>query len=215
MAEQPPRRRQAVREERAEEIRNVRARLEGQEARITAAEQRLVNHETRIQYQEAPLRWVLRGFECVQEFFRTLPNGFMPAKKAFVNQFVTELRNNCPPDVGGSLDDLEARLSAADGWVLLGVFRTGGMMGDKIDGLIRFQPGLLGLECGSFLGTAARALAEPLVCHQDRVRKPKGQGKGKGDGVAEGAGKGKKGKGKAKAPGALPKQHGQSPLLRL
>ena len=168
----------------------------GQEARITAAEQRLVNHETRIQYQEAPLRWVLRGFECVQEFFRTLHNGFVPAKKAFLNQFVTELRNNCPPDVGGSLDDLEARLSAADGWVLLGVFRTGGMMGDKIDGLIRFQPGLLGLECGSFLGTAARALAEPLVCHQDRVRKPKGQGKGKGDGVGEGAGKGKKGKGK-------------------
>ena len=88
----------------------------------------------------------------------------MPAKKAFLNQFVTELRHNCLRDVGGSLDELEGRLGSADGWVLLGVFRTGGMMGDKIDGLIRFQPGFLGLECGKIAGFASlRARAKARV----------------------------------------------------
>ena len=61
MAEQP--RRQAVREERAEELRHCRARLDGQDARLTAAEQRTLNHDTTIQYQQGPLRWVLRHFE--------------------------------------------------------------------------------------------------------------------------------------------------------
>ena len=182
-----PRRRRAPRD--PEEGRNVRARLDEHDNRLLYAENRLLNHETRLQYQEAPLRHVMRGFDCVQEFFRMLPNSFPQAKQAFIEQLLTELRNHCPPEVGGAIDELDYKLHIANGWALIGIYRTGGMMGDQIDGLIRFQPGLLGLECGGFLTTIGASLPAPRVLHQDRVSKPKGKGKGKGD-EAEGGGQG-------------------------
>ena len=70
-----------------------------------------------------------------------------------------------------------------------------------IDDLTRFQPFLLGVECGCFLGTAAKSLQEPLACHQDRARKPKRQEKAR-EAPGERAGKGNKGKHKLKARGS-------------
>ena len=134
-----------------------------------------------------------------------LPNSFAQAKQTFIEQFVTELRIHCPPEVGGAIDELDYRLQIANGWVLIKIYRTGWMMGDQIDGLICFQPGLLGLECGGFWPPSVR----PCPFHVSSIKtvsvNPKEKEKGKGD-EAEGGGKTKKGRAKGNFLGPNPSE---------
>ena len=58
--------------EEPEHGRRVRARVDDAETRLDTMEAQLLRHETRLQFTEAPLRVVLRGFSCVTEFLRTL-----------------------------------------------------------------------------------------------------------------------------------------------
>ena len=164
-------------------------------------------HETRLQFTEAPLRVVLRGFSCVSEFFRVFrSNDLRAAKTAFIPTFIDELKKRRGPEVTHLIEETENLLIDRQGWVLIGVFPTGGNFNDTPDGLMQLQPGYAGSRMSHVLVQASRYLADTHQLFQDRARRPqrgeKGGDKGKGKGKLAG-GKGKGGKGKAK--GAQPK----------
>ena len=204
MADAPAVRRRRVRGEDGEQHRAVRARVDDAETRLDSLEAALQRHETRIQFVEAPFRLVLRGFRCVPEFLRLLrSNDLRAAKTAFIPSFVDELKEQSGPEVAHLIEEAENFLVDRQGWVLLGVFPTGGHFNDVPDGLLRLQPGYAGSRLSHILAQASRYLADTHQVFQDRVRRPqpggKGGEKGKGKGKQVG-GKGKAGKGKAKGP---------------
>ena len=205
MAEAPAVRRRRGRGEDGEQHRAVRARVDDAETRLDSLDlAALQRHETRIQFVEAPFRLVLRGFQCVPEFLRLLrSNDLRAAKTAFIPSFVDELKEQSGPEVAHLIEECENLLVDRQGWVLLGVFPTGGHFNDVPDGLLRLQPGYAGSRLSHLLAQASRYLADTHQVFQDRVRRPqpggKGGDKGKGKGKQVG-GKGKAGKGKAKGP---------------
>ena len=195
------RRRADIRADRDNEVRNVRQRLDETETRLDGVDSRLRGHETRLKCLEAPYRIVLRGFTAVREFMAIFDGGdFKGAKTAFIPSFVQELRDKTGPEVAQLIEELDTLLCERQGWVLLGVFPTGGMMGEFPDGLMRLQPGGVGNRVSTLCSQVSMYLAESHQLFQDRVRRDKGEGKGK----AKGKGAGKKGgKGKAKGLGKL------------
>ena len=206
------RRRRVARAEDPEQGRNVRARMDEAETRLDTVESTLGRHETRLQYVEAPLRVVLRGFDAVQEFLRVLrANDMKSAKTAFIPSLCDELREKCGPEVHHLIEEAENLLVDRQGWIVIGVYPTGGMWDAKADGLMRLQPGYAGQRLSHVLIQASRYLDESRQLFQDRVRKPfgadKGGAKGKGKGQGQGLkGKGGKGKGKGKGGEARPKR---------
>ena len=204
MAEAPAVCRRRGRGEDGEQHRAVRARVDDAETRLDSLEATLQRHETRIQFVEAPFRLVLRGFRCVPEFLCLLrSNDLRAAKTAFIPSFVDELKEQSGPEVAHLIEEAENLLVDRQGWVLLGVFPTGGHFNDIPDGLLRLQPGYAGSRLSHILAQASRYLADTHQVFQDRVRRPqpggKGGDKGKGKGKQAG-GKGKAGKGKGKGP---------------
>ena len=203
------RRRRAAQAEEGDQVRSVRARMTDAEGRLDTVETTLGRHETRLQFIEAPLRVVLRGFTSVGEFLRVLrENDMRRAKTAFIPSLCDELREKCGPEVQHLIEEAENLLVDRQGWVVIGVYPTGGMMDDKPDGLLRLQPGFAGQRLSHVLVQASRYLADTHQLFQDRVRRPfgekgadKGKGKGKGQGV-----KGKGGKGKGKGGRPMPKR---------
>ena len=94
------RRRRAAQAEDGEQVRSVRARMTDAEGRLDTVETTLGRHETRLQFIEAPLRVVLRGFTSVGEFLRVLrENDMRRAKTAFIPSLCDELREKCGPEV--------------------------------------------------------------------------------------------------------------------
>ena len=189
------RRRAAVRQERDEEVRAVRQRLDTGEERVDDLEFRYRQHEVRIQYIEAPLRWVLRNFRCVKLFWETQQNNFAVAKSGFLAGFVQELREHTGRVCEATIEEIETLLAFRHGRLMIGLFRTGGMTDDIPDSLLRLQQGWAGLRLGHLLEVVAGDLTPPLILHTDRVRVEKGKGKGKGP-AGVGGGKGAQGKGK-------------------
>ena len=182
------------------------ARVEDAETRLDSLEVTLQRHETRLQFTEAPLRVVLRGLNCVAEFFRVLrSNDLRAAKTSFIPTFMDELKEKSGPEVTHFIEETENLLIDRQGWVLIGVFPTGGNFNDTPDGLMRLQPEYAGARMSHVLVQASRYLADSRQLFQDRVRCPqrceKGGDKGKGKGKVGGKGKG----GKGKAKGAQPK----------
>ena len=199
--------------EEAEHGRRVRARVDDAETRLDTMEAQLLRHETRLQFTEAPLRVVLRGFSCVTEFFRVLrSHDLRAAKTSFIPTFIDELKEKCGPEVTHLIEEAENLFIDRQGWVLIGVFPTGGNFNEVPDGLMRLQPGYAGVRMSHVLVQASKYLADSHQLFQDRVRRPqrgeKGGDKGKGKGKPF-VGKGKGGKGKAK--GALPKRAAAPP----
>ena len=98
MADAPAgRRRRVAHADEGEQGRSVRARMTEAEGRLDSVESTLGRHETRLQYVEAPLRVVLRGFSCVQEFLRVLREDDMRrAKTAFIPSLRRTLREVWP-----------------------------------------------------------------------------------------------------------------------
>ena len=179
MADAPAVRRRRVRGEDGEQHRAVRARVDDAETRLDSLEAALQRHETRIQFVEAPFRLVLRGFWCVPEFLRLLrPNDLRAAKTAFIPSFVDELKEQSGPEVAHLIEESENLLVDRQGWVLLGVFPTGGHFNDVPDGLLRLQPGYAGSRLSHILAQASRYLADTHQIFQDRVRRPQPGGKG-------------------------------------
>ena len=203
------RRRRAAQAEEGDQVRSVRARMTDAEGRLDTVETTLGRHETRLQFIEAPLRVVLRGFSSVGEFLRVLrENDMRRAKTAFIPSLCDELREKCGPEVQHLVEEAENLLVDRQGWVVIGVYPTGGMMDDKPDGLLRLQPGFAGQRLSHLLVQASRYLADTHQLFQDRVRRPfgeKGADKGKGKGKGQG-GKGKGGKGKGKGGRPMPKR---------
>ena len=124
---------------------------------------------------------------------------------SFIPTFIDELKEKSGPEVTHLIEEAE-NLIDRQGWVLIGVFPTGGNFNDVPDGLMRLQPGYAGARMSHVLVQASRYLADTHQLFQDRVRRPqrgeKGGAKGKGKGkLVEGRGKG----GKGKAKGAQPK----------
>ena len=102
------------------------------ETRLDTVESTLGRHETRLQYVEAPLRVVLRGFDAVQEFLRVLrANDMKSAKIAFIPSLCDELREKCGPEVHHLIEEAEKLLVDRQGWVVIGVYPTGGDVGHK------------------------------------------------------------------------------------
>ena len=189
-----------------EQGRSVRARMTEAQGRLDSLESTLGRHETRLQYVEAPLRMVLRGLSSIREFLRVLREHDMRrAKTAFIPSLCDELREKCGPEVHHLVEEAENLLVDRQGWVVIGVYPTGGMWDDKPDGLMRLQPGYAGQRLSHVLIQASRYLADTRQLFQDRVRRPfggekgaeKGKGKGKGQGLK---GKGGKDKGKGSRP---------------
>ena len=144
------RRRAAVRQERDEEMRAVRQRLDTGEERVDDLEFRCRQHEVRIQYIEAPLRWVLRNFRCVKLFWETQQNNFAVAKGGFLAGFVQELREHAGRVCEAAIEEIETLLAFRHGRLMIGLFRTGGMTDDI--------PGISG-----FPSTAATRLGWPSL----------------------------------------------------
>ena len=114
--------------------------------------------------------------------------------------FVQELRDKSGPEVTQLVEELDTLLCERQGWVLLGVFPTGGMMGEFPDGLLRLQPGGVGNKVSTLCSQISLYMADSHQMFQDRVRRDKGEGKGKAK--RKGAGR-KGGKDKAKGLGKL------------
>ena len=181
MAEVPAARRRRARGEEGEQHRAVRARVDEAETRLDSLEAALQRHETRLQFSEAPFRVVLRGFKCVAEFLRLLrSHDLRAAKTAFIPSFVDELKEQSRPEVTHLIEEAENLLVGRQGWVLLGVFPTGGNFNDTPDGLMRLQPGYAGSRMSHVLVQANRYLADTHQLFQDRVRRPHHGEKGGG-----------------------------------
>ena len=177
-------RRRSARGEGGEQHRAVRARVDEAETRLDSLEAALQRHETRLQFTEAPLRVVLRGFKCVAEFFRLLrSHDLRAAKMVFIPRFVDELKEQSGPEVAHLIEEAENLLVDRQSWVPFGVFPTGGNFNDTPDGLMRLQPGYAGSRMSHVLVQASRYLADTHQLFQDRVRRPrhgeKGGDKGK------------------------------------
>ena len=167
---------------RAEEARNVRQRVDEAETRLDEIDSHLRGHETRLKCLEAPCRIVLRGFSAVREFMGTFDGGdFKGAKKtACIPSFVQEFRGKSGPEVAQLIEELNTLLCERNGWVVLGVFPLGGMLGDFLDGLLRLQPGGVGNRVSTLCSQISLSLQETHQVFQDRVRRDKGEGKAKG-----------------------------------
>ena len=165
------------RAERQEEVRNVRQRMDEAETHLDEVDSRLRGHETRIKCLEAPYRVVPRGFDSVRAFLTTLDAGdFKGAKTAFIPSFIQELREKTGPEVTELAEELDALLCERHGWVLLGVFPTGGMKEAFPDGLVRLQPGGVGNRVSTWCSQISLDLAERVrvgAAREERVR-PKG-----------------------------------------
>ena len=125
------------------------------------------------------------------EFLRVLRgNDVRRAKTAFIPSLCDELREKCGPEVTHLIEEAENLLVDRQGWVVIGVYPTGGMMDAKPDALMRLQPGFAGQCLSHVLAQASRYLADTHQLFQDRARRPfgekgaeKGKGKGKGQGL--------------------------------
>ena len=211
-AQQPRRgeRRAAARAHNEEEGRRVRQRLDDVEVRLDGMQSRLDLHEMRLGFVEAHIKVVLRGFDAVPEFFRARDGDFRLAKSAFIAAFMAELKENTGAEANASLAEAETLICDDNGLVVVGVFPTGGHLGQCPDAILRLQPTWAGSRLSYLLVLAAKFLVETRQIFTDRVRKPKGKGKGKEKGAGKGnpqepGRKGKKGHGKGKAPDARPK----------
>ena len=78
------------------------------------------------------LRIVLRGFGCVSEFFRVLrSHDLRSAKTSFIPTFIDELKEKSGPEVTHLIEEAENLLIDRQGWVLIGVFPTGGNFNER------------------------------------------------------------------------------------
>ena len=87
--------RAARKAENAEQLRNVRMRLDDLGTRLDTTDLGLFSTVLRLGFLEASLKVVLRCFNCVQEFFRNKDTDFKLAKSAFIAAFFTELEELC------------------------------------------------------------------------------------------------------------------------
>ena len=136
-------------------------------------------------------------------FGRPSRDNFAVAKGGFLAGFVQELREHTGRVRQDAIGEIETLLAFRHGRLMIGLFRTGGMMDDIPDSLLRLQQGWAGLRLGHLLDVVAGELTPPLILHTDRVRVEKGKGKGKGPAGA-GGGKGAQGKGKGRVGRARP-----------
>ena len=147
------------------------------ETRLDEVDTRLRGYETRLKCLEAPYRVVLRGFESVRAFLSTLDAGdFKGAKTVFIPSFIQELRDRTGPEVNQLVEELDTLLCERQGWVVLGVFPTGGMKEEMPDGLVRLQPGGVGNRVSTLCSQISLYLADSHQMFQDRVRRDKGRG---------------------------------------
>ena len=121
---------------------------------------------------------------------------FRAAKAAFLIEFLQEIRECTPGMVEGQVQEFEGLFLESEGAALIGVFPTGGWLGDLPDCSIRFAQGFSGLRVGYLLRIIGQSVEAPRVLHQERPKVRGPQGKGKGGG--KGKGKAPKGKGKGK-----------------
>ena len=184
-AAQNPRRgerRAAARAQNEEEGRRTRQRLDDVEVRLDGMQTRLDQHEMRLGFLEAHIKVVIRGFDAVPEFLRARDNDFRLAKAAFIAAFIAELKENTGAEANASLAEAETLICDDNGLVVVGVFPTGGQLGQCPDAILRLQPTWTGARLSYLLVMAAKFLVENRQIFTDRVRKPKGKGNGKGAG---------------------------------
>ena len=141
-----------------------------------------IMHEMRLGFLEAHIKVVLRGFDAVPEFFRSRDGDFRLAKSAFIAAFMAELKENTGAEANASLAEAETLICDDNGLVVVGVFPTGGHLGQCPDAILRLQPTWAGSRLSYLLVLAAKFLVENRQIFTDRVRKPKGKGKEKGAG---------------------------------
>ena len=72
------------------------------------------------------------------------------------------------PEVTQLVQELDTLLCERQGWVLLGVLPTGGMLGDFSDGLLRFQGGV-GNRVSKLCSQISLYLLESHQMFQDRT----------------------------------------------
>ena len=143
---------------------------------------------------EAHIKVVIRGFDAVPEFFRARDNDFRLAKSAFIAAFIAELKENTGAEANAALAEAETLMCDDNGLVVVGVFPTGGQLGQCPDAILRLQPTWSDSRLSYLLVLAAKYLVESRQIFTDRVRKPKGKGIGKGAGKGNPQEPGRKGK---------------------
>ena len=186
--------RAARRAETADQLRNVRMRLDDVETRLGATAARVEHHELRLGYLEASLKIVLRDLNCVQEFLRNKDTDYKLAKGAFIAAFFAELKDTCTAEANWAINEAETLAVEHDGLVLVGIFPTGGHWEGTADAVLRLQSSWVGGRISYLLTAAAPYLGETRQLFTDQVRKPKGKGKGEGQPKGKGKNKGKGGK---------------------
>ena len=139
------------RAEREDETRRVRARLNEHEGQIDDLQGTARHHDLRLQYLEAPYKWVARGFNSTNTFLGKKDENFRAAKAAFLIEFLQELRECTPGMVEGQVQEFEGLFLESEGAALIGVFPTGGWLGELPDCSIRFVQGFSGLRIGYLL----------------------------------------------------------------
>ena len=224
MAEAPQRReatgerRAAARAQIEEDGRRTRQRLDDLETRLDSFDSRLELHEMRLNFLESHIKVVLRGFDAIPELFRAKDSDFCLAKASFIAAFVAVMKENTGAEANAALAEAKDSFVTTMACLWLGIFPTGGQLGQCPDAIPRRQPTWACARqptwaCARLsylLTTAAKFLVETRQVFTDRARKPKRKGKGKGAGKGNPQEPGRKGnkvrgKGKAKAPGATPK----------
>ena len=161
------------RAEREDEARRVRARLNEHEGQIDDLQGTARHHDLRIQYLEAPYKWVTRGFTSTHAFLQKKDENFRAAKASFLIEFLQEIRDHTPAIVEGQVAEFEGLFLEAEGASLIGVFPTGGWLDDLPDCSLRFVQGFTGLRIGYLLRIIGQSVEAPRVLHQER---PKVQG---------------------------------------
>ena len=159
-AAQNPRRgerRAAARAQNEEEGRRTRQRLDDVEVRLDGMQSRLDQHDMRLGFLEAHIKVVIRGFDAVPEFFRARDNDFRLAKSAFIAAFIAELKENTGAEANASLAEAETLICDDNGLVVVGVFPTGGHLGQCPDAILRLQPTWSGSRLSHLLVLAANS----------------------------------------------------------
>ena len=110
------------RAEREDETRRVRARLNEHEGQIDDLQGTARHHDLRLQYLEAPYKWVARGFNSTNSFLSKKDENFRAAKAAFLIEFLQEIRECTPGMVEGQVQEFEGLFLESEGAALIGSF---------------------------------------------------------------------------------------------
>ena len=113
-------------EAREEEMRQVRRRVDHHDRVFNATATQMRRIDLSVQQLQAPLGWVLKGFESPIPFWPDMQADFARAKSSFVVEFLNELRTNTGPALHDLMLELEDNMMMGSGAAILGVFKTGG-----------------------------------------------------------------------------------------